>query len=55
MEVINQETDAIMQRALRHADVPVEFVQPWSGTTFVLNGDEEGLALLGIYLLPSPF
>ena len=54
IEVINQEMDAIIQRALRRVDVPVEFVQAWPGTTFELNGDEEGLALLGIHPPPSP-
>jgi hypothetical protein len=58
LDVVNDETLAIIERALKYRkesehpeqdpDDDDPDVQPWPGTTFVLNGDSEGMALLGI-------
>lgn len=43
LEIINKETEFIIQRA-----IGMDMVRPWPGKTFTLNGDHEGMALLGM-------
>lgn len=53
MNIVNEETKAIILRALSNFKVPegkpkITQPQAWPGTTFVLGVDEDdGLALLG--------
>jgi hypothetical protein len=61
-DIVNEETLEIIKRALRkhwelqppseHPDGPNndkgDKVKNWPGTTFILNGDDPGMALLGM-------
>jgi hypothetical protein len=40
--IIHEETNAIIDKALG-----MDMVRAWQGATFMVNGDEEGMALLG--------
>jgi hypothetical protein len=56
LTVINDDTLAIIKKALKKWEPPEgqkkpTEVPPWPGITFVLDGDNEGLAILGIYPL----
>jgi hypothetical protein len=50
VDIINEETDAIIRRALKYRKGSDDaYVQPWPGTAFVVNGDNEAMVLLGTF------
>lgn len=54
VDIVNDDTLAIIKRALQRWEPPqgqprIDTPQLWPGTTFILTGDSEGLALLGKY------
>jgi hypothetical protein len=53
LDVINPETKAIIQRILNEMGIPGP--RAWLGTTIALDGDEEGLALLGMDAIVRPW
>jgi hypothetical protein len=59
LNVANEETTAIIKCALKYLQPPGHIGEPsipsWPGMTFNLNGDEDGMALLGMLVTHQPF